>query len=101
MPFKQGDSNINRKGRPKGSGYSLKLREQVTSFCEDNLLYFLEEIKNMRNGHAKAQAFISLLNFALPKLTESNSYLDIESLSDEDLDRIFKKLISNENEEAI
>jgi hypothetical protein len=73
MPFKKEDKNINREGRPKGNSYSVKLREQITEYCEENMTYFLQEIKSMKNGHAKVQAFISILNYALPKLTEANS----------------------------
>jgi len=94
MPFRKGDTNINRKGRPKGASYSMKLRKEITEYCEDNLPYFLNEIKSMKSGHAKSQAFLALLNFALPKLTESNSYLDIESLSSEEVDNLFNKIIN-------
>jgi len=93
MPFKQGDKNINREGRPKGASYSVKLREQITEYCEDNLLYFMEEIKGMKAGHAKSQAFLALLNFALPKLTENNSVIDIDKLSPEEIDSLFKKIV--------
>lgn len=99
MPFKPNDNNINRAGRPKGSfSYSVKLRNQITEYCEENISYFLEEIKSMKNGHAKAQAFLTLLNFALPKLTESNSTLDISNLSDEDIEKLFAKLTDIPNE---
>lgn len=94
MPFKKGDTNINRNGRPKGASYSMKLRKQITEYCEDNLEYFLSEIKGMKSGHSKSQAFLALLNFAIPKLTESNSYLDIESLSSEEVDNLFNKLLN-------
>ncbi len=100
MPFNKGDKNINREGRPKGSSYSLKLREQITEYCEENLTYFLQEIKSMKNGHAKAQAFISILNYALPKLTESNSTFDLDQLSKEDLDKLIN-LYFKENESNI
>ncbi|MBK9285844.1 MAG: hypothetical protein IPM51_16230 [Sphingobacteriaceae bacterium] len=99
MPFKKGDNNINREGRPKGTSYAIKLREQITEYCEANLLYFLEEMKSMKAGHAKSQAFLALLNFALPKLTESNSYIDIDKLSNQELDSLLERhLNTNENE---
>jgi hypothetical protein len=92
MPFKKNDPNINRSGRKKGT-YSLKLRDQINAFCEDNLIYFLEDIKNMKSGHAKAQAFLNLLNYCLPKLTENNSTLDIENLTSDQIDKLFKKYL--------
>lgn len=93
MPFVKGQSG-NIKGRPKNSfGYSYKLREVVTNFCEENALDFLNEIKKMRTGHAKAQAFISLLNFCLPKLTEANSHIDINSIPDNQINSLIQKLI--------
>jgi hypothetical protein len=99
MPFKKDDSNINRGGRPKGSfSYSAKLRSEITNYCEENVAYFLSEIKAMKTGHAKAQAFLTLLNFALPKLTESNSSIDIESLPDSEIEKMFNKLIQVEDE---
>ena len=100
MPFNKGDKNINREGRPKGNSYSLKLSEQITEYCEENLTYFLQEIKSMKNGHAKAQAFISILNYALPKLTESNSIIDINKLSHDDLNRLLN-LYFEANEDNI
>lgn len=97
MPFKKEDKNINRNGRPKGTSYSIKLRQQITDYCEDNLAYFLNEIKSMKTGHAKSQAFLALLNFALPKLNESNSQIDLNKLSNDELDFLIEKLL-NRNE---
>ena len=97
MPFKKGDNNINRAGRPKGS-YSLKLRESITNFCEENILYFLDEIKQMKTGHAKSQAFLTLLNYALPKLTENNSTFDFNSLSDSDIDNLLNRYLHEYSE---
>lgn len=94
MPFKKGDKNINRAGRPAGTAYSAKLRQQITNYCEENLEYFLNEIKSLKPGHAKSQAFLSLLNYALPKLTESNSIINIDDLSSEDIDNLFNKLMN-------
>jgi hypothetical protein len=94
MTFIKGDTKINRAGRPKGStSYSAKLRQQITEYCEENLLYFLNEIKAMKSGHAKSQAFLTLLNYALPKLTESNSVIDVDKLSTDEVDKIFNRLI--------
>lgn len=96
MPFKKGESG-NIKGRPKNSfGYSYKLRQIVTEFCEDNAMDFLKEIKHMRTGHAKATAFISLLNFCLPKITENNSVIDLQTIPDEQINDLIKRLIENE-----
>jgi hypothetical protein len=97
MPFKKGDNNINRAGRPKGS-YSLKLRESITNFCEENIIYFLDEIKHMKTGHAKSQAFLTLLNYALPKLTENNSTFDFSSLSDSDIDNLLNRYLHEHSE---
>lgn len=97
MPFQLNDKNINRGGRPKGSfSYSVKLRNQITDFCEENLEYFLNEIKSMKNGHAKSQAFLALLNFALPKLTENNSQIDLNNLTDNDIEKLFNKVLNDE-----
>lgn len=91
MPFKKGESG-NKSGRPKGTSYSYLLRQQITDYCEENLLYYLDEIKSMRTGHAKSQAFLTLLNFALPKITETNSIIDIDSLTSEQVENLFKKI---------
>lgn len=91
MPFEKGTSG-NKNGRPKGTSYSYLLRQQITDYCEENLIYYLDEIKSMRTGHAKSQAFLSLLNFALPKITETNSVIDIDSLTAEQIEQLFTKL---------
>jgi hypothetical protein len=94
MPFKKNDTNINRSGRPKQSfSYSYKLRQLITQFCEDNATDFLNDIKKMRTGYAKAQAFTTLLQFCLPKMTESNSSIDLNSIPQNQLNDLIKKLI--------
>ena len=94
MPFKKGDERINRSGRPKQSfSYSYKLRQLITQFCEDNATDFLNDIKKMRTGYAKAQAFTTLLQFCLPKMTESNSSIDLNSIPQNQLNDLIKKLI--------
>ena len=40
MAFKKGESG-NKNGRPKGTSYSYILRQQITDYCEENLIYFL------------------------------------------------------------
>jgi hypothetical protein len=97
MPFSKGDKNINRTGRPKG-GYSMKLRESITNFCEANIVYFLDEIKRMKTGHAKSQAFLTLLNYALPKLTENNSTIDFSNLLESDIDNLLNRYIHEHSE---
>lgn len=91
MPFKPGQSG-NSKGRPKDKIYSFALRQQISNYCEENLSYFLQELKGMRSGKAKIDAFLTLLNYALPKLTESNSSIDIENLTAEQIEKLFKTL---------
>lgn len=100
MPFKKDDPSINRQGRPKGksNSYSVKLREQINEYCEENMDYFLQEIKGMRKGYAKAQAFLTLLNYVLPKLTESNSEINLSDLSEEQLNSIIERYLKNEND---
>lgn len=97
MPFQKGDKNINRAGRPKGS-YSIKLRESISDFCEENIAYFLNEIKRMKTGHAKSQAFLTLLNYALPKLTENNSTIDFSSLSEREIDNLLNRYLNEHSE---
>jgi hypothetical protein len=89
MRFEKGKSG-NPNGRPK-TVYSSKLRSTVIGWCEDNALDFLKEIKEMK-GNQKAQAFIALLNFAMPKLTEQNSTINLETLNDQDLDKLLERL---------
>lgn len=92
MPFTPNDANINRKGRPKGTNsFSVKIREDITNFCDENLMLFLNDIKAMKPGYAKAQSFLTLLNYVIPKLTESNSMPDMESLTDNQLDTLLNK----------
>ena len=89
MRFEKGKSG-NPNGRPK-TAYSSKLRSTLIEWCEDNILDFLKEIKEMK-GNQKAQAFIALLNFALPKLTEANSKIDLQNLSNDEIDKLLHRL---------
>lgn len=93
--FKSGENwNGNKNGRPKTS-FSISLRGQVTEFCEANAGKFLNEILNMKPSYAKSQAFIALLNFCLPKLTEANSKLDVSSMTDQEVERVLDIITKN------
>lgn len=95
MPFKKGEEwNGNKYGRPVNA-HSHEIREQITHFCKENLLYFLEEMKAMRKGHAKAQAFLTLLLFVLAKKSELK--IDINKLTTEELNLILEKIKTDEN----
>jgi len=91
MPFKKDDPNINRTGRPKASA-SIMLRQHITEYCEENLQVFLIELKNHKAGKVKFDAFIQLLRFCIPVLSEQNSVFNIDALTDEQINSLLKKL---------
>ncbi|MEJ7738528.1 MAG: hypothetical protein WKF97_13945 [Chitinophagaceae bacterium] len=94
MPFKPGESG-NLSGKPKGAvnKSTLKLRESITCFLED-------EFENVKADFQKLEPkerlkfYTDLLQFGLPKLQATSMALNFEDLTDDQIDEIINQLMN-------
>lgn len=97
MGLPKGKTN-NPKGRPKGAKdkVSRELREWVQRFLERKT-YDLEKSWKELKPEQKFALFEKLLAYTLPKPQTIDLNIDLERLTEEQLDQIINKLI-NSNE---
>ena len=86
MPFKKGDENINRLGRPVGSKNKLyTTRRFLFNGLESNRDKFLYELKTLK-GEKFVSYYLKMLEFVLAK--RSNQILKFDELSDKEINDI-------------
>ena len=95
--FKKGDKNINRRGRP------LKATNRISRPLKLSIAEFLEQrfsemagIWDELKAKERAQLFIDLLPFVIPKQSTADVKMNLSQLSDDDIDIIINKLFENE-----
>ena len=92
MALKKGD-RLNPNGRPKGSENKLNadLRSKLKNIIEnniDNVQSYLHKLKPIE----RLQVIERLLSFVLPKLQAQTIELDMNSLSDAQVDEIINSI---------
>jgi hypothetical protein len=83
----------NPEGRPKGAVNKVtrSLRESITSFLEDRF----DEVKttwDKLSDKDKVNFYRDLLQYAIPRLQNTELKTDFDTLTDEDLDKIINEL---------
>ena len=94
MGLKKGMTN-NRNGRPKGAinKTTADLRKKITNFLNDEWETVLDDWRSMEPKD-RTRFYEKMLLFRIPHLqrTEYSNNLDIDKLSDKELDLIIAKL---------
>ena len=85
-------------GRQKGSLNKVnnELREKINEFLEDEFDSVKDAIQALE-GKDKVKYYLDLLQYGLPKLQAMQLENDFDKLSDEDLDRLYNKIIEQAN----
>jgi hypothetical protein len=97
--FKPGKSG-NPAGRPKGSKNRNDLRKRVEKLIDQH--FDVEKLnEDLENLDAKDRLnfFLRLLEFTLPKMRAVEYSSELETLSEEDLDRIINRLMTDNYEQ--
>ncbi len=98
MPFVKGQSG-NPKGRRKGSTNKANrvVKRLLENMVSDNAKDIRREFAGL-SGKAKIDAFIALMPYIIPKLQATSLDLDLNKLSDEQLDELYNKILSAANQ---
>jgi ribosome-binding ATPase YchF (GTP1/OBG family) len=98
MGLKPGMTN-NPAGRPKGTAnvVTKELREQLKEFVSFNWKRFERDFKKLKPLE-RAQLFEKLLKFVIPAMKESDVNFNLERLTDEQLNQLIDKIISNDQQ---
>lgn len=96
MPFKKGESG-NRKGRPNGAENktTVELRDRIKAFLDGNFKTVQRDFKKL-DPEKRIALYERYLKFVLPSLQATEISLDIEKMSDAELDLIISRLISKQ-----
>ncbi|OLY91788.1 hypothetical protein SAMN05444008_10936 [Cnuella takakiae] len=97
MPFEKGKSG-NPEGRPKGSANKAtsKIRELMSDFLEKNFPVIAEEFEKLE-GRDKVKAYTDLLPYVMPKMQSISNEIDLERLTDEQLDELYNRIVKGSN----
>lgn len=98
MKFKEGQSG-NPEGRPKGSQNKLgkDLRERVVNFLSDEFTTVQNDFKKLK-PRDRVRLYCDLLQYGLPKLQSVTLEAQLERMTDDQLNDLFKRLRATENE---
>jgi hypothetical protein len=99
MPFEKGQSG-NPDGRPKGSGNkeSQKVKAIISEMLTDSTN--VEKVKKefaALSGRDLVKAYQDFMPYIVPKLSNTSLDIDIEKLSDEQLDELYQRIINSSN----
>ncbi|MDO9254588.1 MAG: hypothetical protein Q7U54_03675 [Bacteroidales bacterium] len=97
--FKQGKSG-NKRGRPKGAGnkIAVSLKGQLSNFLNEKVME-LPAIWLKLSPRDKVAFLKDLLPFFLQKLQSINVEVELEKLTDEQLEILCNKLFSKQRDE--
>lgn len=97
MGLRKGQTN-NPKGRPKGtkSKATAELKERISSFLDGNFETLIRDFKKLEPKD-RLMFYEKLLKYALPTMQSTKADIQLEKLSDEQLDIIINKLINDKN----
>ncbi|HRG19195.1 MAG TPA: hypothetical protein PLP39_08900 [Flavobacterium lutivivi] len=98
MGLKQGMTN-NKNGRPIGAGGKIAtdLRSKINQIIENNIETIQKDIDSLESKD-RLLIFEKLLKYALPTLQAQSIEIDLNSLSDSQLEQIINSINLNENE---
>jgi len=92
---------MRQKGQPKTGGraagtpnrVTTDLRQWINDLLNKNQLQFEKDFKKIE-PHQRVAIFEKMLSYALPKMQSVETKIDIDRLSDEQLDKIINELTS-------
>ena len=93
--FQKGQSG-NPSGRPKGSKNkaSAEIKELIERMITGNAKDLERTFKTLR-GKDKIKAMTDLLPYTVPKLQSTSLEVEIENLSDDQLDELYNRIINS------
>ena len=80
-------------GRPKGSTTKNAevLRERISYLLDENYEQILDDLDELK-PRERVQAWIQLLEYALPKLARTEMTVDVTKMTDEEIDRMINRI---------
>lgn len=97
MAFVKGDSRINRKGRPPRKPTDITLKERIFRFMDSHWEQIERDFMAME-PRERVQLFERFMAYKYPKPREMNLDIQMEHLSDDQLDEIANRIMKNYDE---
>jgi len=101
MGLKKGQTN-NPNGKPPGAlnKMSRKLRQDVTTFLEENFDLVVKEWKKLK-GKDKVNFYRELLQYSIPKMQSVGLHSEFDNLSDDDLRKLADNILNHAEDENL
>jgi hypothetical protein len=99
MPFKKGESG-NSKGRPSGAEnkVTVELRDRIKTFLEGNFKTVQKDFKKL-DPEKRVALYEKYLKFVLPQLQNSDLTVNLDKMSEHQLDQVIDRLMTRDDKE--
>ena len=98
MPFQKGKPKTGGRQPGTPNAVNRNLRQRVTELLDRNFDAVLNDLENLEPKD-RVNAWLRLLEFAMPKMQRTENVIDLSNLSDAEVEELFERAMSKDNAE--